>query len=179
MSDWLTQHVNDSQTIQLLITAARGDIDRAKDLISDPNIAYRYELWKSTIENLKPEGYAIATSVNELQKAIDEAQEILAHKHEREMQDLLDDEKQLGIKTGIRSQLEATHKREIRRFRTDELEFGFSIFATIFQEQLRSKPDEGSLQAVNIIKKANRVMKRNTNEKLLLTSLLISLSELN
>ena len=179
MGDWLTRHVNDPDTIQLLISAARGDIDRAKDLISDPNIAYRYELWKSTLENLKPEGYAIATSVNEIQKAIDDAQEILADKHDLEIQDLLDNEKQLGIKTGVRNQLEDTHKREIRRFRTDELEFGLSIFATMFQEQLRTNPDEGSLHAVNIIKKANGVMKRNANEKLLLTSLLISLSELN
>jgi len=163
----------------LLISAARGDINRAKDLISDPNIAYRYELWKSTLENLKPEGYAIATSVNQIQKAIDDAQEILADKHDLEIQDLLDNEKQLGIKTGVRNQLEDTHKREIRRFRTDELEFGLSIFATMFQEQLRTNPDEGSLHAVNIIKKANGVMKRNANEKLLLTSLLISLSELN
>jgi len=179
MGDWLTRHVNDPDTIQLLISAARGDIDRAKDLISDPNIAYRYELWKSTLENLKPEGYAIATSVNQIQKAIDDAQEILADKHDLEIQDLLDNEKQLGIKTGVRNQLEDTHKREIRRFRTDELEFGLSIFATMFQEQLRTNPDEGSLHAVNIIKKANGVMKRNANEKLLLTSLLISLSELN
>ena len=179
MSDWLTPHVNDSQNIQLLTTAARGDIDRAKDLISDPNIAYRYELWKSTLEDLKPDGYAIATSVNEIQKAIDNAQEILAEKHDREIKDLLDNEKQLGIKTGVRSQLEANHKREIRRFRTDELEFGFSIFATMFQEKIRLNPDEGSLRAVNIIKKANGVMKRNANEKLLLTSLLISLSELS
>ena len=179
MGDWLTRHVNDPDTIQLLISAARGDIDRAKDLISDPNIAYRYELWKSTLENLKPEGYAIATSVNEIQKAIDDAQEILADKHDLEIQDLLDNEKQLGIKTGVRNQLEDTHKREIRRFRTDELEFGLSIFATMFQEQLRTNPDEGSLHAVKIIKKANGVMKRNANEKLLLTSLLISLSELN
>ena len=36
-----------------------------------------------------------------------------------------------------------------------------------------------SVGAKNIIKKANGVMKRNANEKLLLTSLLISLSELN
>ena len=179
MGDWLTRHVNDPDTIQLLISAARGDIDRAKDLISDPNIAYRYELWKSTLENLKPEGYAIATSVNQIQKAIDDAQEILADKHDLEIQDLLDNEKQLGIKTGVRNQLEDTHKREIRRFRTDELEFGLSIFATMFQEQLRTNPDEGSLHAVNIIKNANGVMKRNANEKLLLTSLLISLSELN
>ena len=179
MGDWLTRHVNDPDTIQLLISAARGDINRAKDLISDPNIAYRYELWKSTLENLKPEGYAIATSVNQIQKAIDDAQEILADKHDLEIQDLLDNEKQLGIKTGVRNQLEDTHKREIRRFRTDELEFGLSIFATMFQEQLRTNPDEGSLHAVNIIKKANGVMKRNANEKLLLTSLLISLSELN
>ena len=179
MGDWLTRHVNDPDTIQLLISAARGDIDRAKDLISDPNIAYRYELWKSTLENLKPEGYAIATSVNQIQKAIDDAQEILADKHDLEIQDLLDNEKQLGIKTGVRNQLEDTHKREIRRFRTDELEFGLSIFATMFQEQLRTNPDEGSLHAVNIIKKANGVMKRNANEKLLLTSLLIALSELN
>jgi len=179
MNAWLTQHVQDPQTIQLLITAARGDIDRANDLIADPNISYRYELWKRTLENLKPEGYAITASVNEIQKAIDDAQEILAEKHDREIKDLLDDEKQLGIKTGVRSQLEANHKREIRRFRTDELEFGFSIFATMFQEKIRLNPDEGSLRAVNIIKKANGVMKRNANEKLLLTSLLISLSELN
>ena len=179
MNAWLTQHVQDPQTIQLLITAARGDIDRANELIADSNISYRYELWKSTLENLKPEGYAITASVNEIQKAIDDAQEILAEKHDREIKDLLDDEKQLGIKTGVRSQLEANHKREIRRFRTDELEFGFSIFATMFQEKIRLNPDEGSLRAVNIIKKANGAMKRNANEKLLLTSLLISLSELN
>ena len=178
MRNWLTQHINDPQSIQLIITAARGDIDRAKDLISDPNIAHRYELWKRTLKNLNPEGHAIATSVNELQGAIDEAQVILADKHDREIQELLDNEKQLGINSGARSQLEATHKREIRRFRTDELEFGFSVFATMFQEQLRTSADQGSLQAINIIKKANGVMKRNANEKLLLTSLLISLSEL-
>ena len=48
-----------SSNYPTIVTAARGDIDRANDLIADPNISYRYELWKRTLENLKPEGYAI------------------------------------------------------------------------------------------------------------------------
>jgi DNA polymerase-3 subunit delta' len=178
MNEWLEQHVQDADNNQLITVAARGDIDRARNLISDPNIAYRHELWRSTYENLKSEGHAIAASVSGLQKAIDEAQEIITNKHGLEMQELLDNEKQLGIKSGARSQLEAIHKREIRRFRTDELDFGLSIFVTMLLEQLRENPHKENFQGVNIIKKANGAMKRNANEKLLLTSLLISLSEL-
>ncbi len=155
------------------ISSFESDLRKLQDILED--IESDKLSLEQSIEKYK-EGVELS---KKCQKALDDAQEILADKHDLEIQDLLDNEKQLGIKTGIRNQLEDTHKREIRRFRTDELEFGLSIFATMFQEQLRTNPDEGSLHAVNIIKKANGVMKRNANEKLLLTSLLISLSELN
>ena len=179
MERWLQQHVHDSEVIQLITIAARGDIQRAIDLISDPNIGNRYDLWRSTLENLQPQGYAIASAVNELQKEIDQAEVVITNKHDQELEELMNNEKELVVNSGRRSQIEASHKREIRRFRTQEIEFGLSVFSTVFRERLLNVPDKNCMDAIKIIKDANTGLKRNANEKLLLTSLLISLSEMS
>ena len=179
MERWLQQHVHDSEVIQLITIAARGDIQRAIDLISDPNIGNRYDLWRSTLENLQPQGYAIASAVNELQKEIDQAEVVITNKHDQELKELMNNEKELGVNSGRKSQIEASHKREIRRFRTEEIEFGLSVFSTVFRERLLNVPDKNCMDAIKIIKDANTGLKRNANEKLLLTSLLISLSEMS
>ena len=83
----------------------------------------------------------------------------------------------MGIRGSGRKELEAKHKREIRRFRTDELQFGLSIIANLYKEELVEAPNSSNIRAIEKIRSTMVTLGRNPNEKLLLQSLFISLSE--
>tara|TARA_B100001094_G_C17721457_1_gene572185 strand:- start:7 stop:546 length:540 start_codon:yes stop_codon:yes gene_type:complete len=178
MRNWLTDQGLNTEKIELISSASRGDLSRANDLMNDTQVASRYELWRSVPEKLGSEGYKVAIAVEEIQNAIDEAQETITNRHTQETDELADYEKQMGTRGSGRKEMEAKQKREIRRFRTDELHFGLSIITNIYKEELMSAPNASSIQNIENIRKTIAALGRNPNEKLLLQSLFISLSEL-
>ncbi len=178
MRNWLTDQGLNTEKIELISSASRGDLSRANDLMNDTQVASRYELWRSVPEKLGSEGYKVAIAVEEIQNAIDEAQETITNRHTQETDELADHEKQMGTRGSGRKEIEAKQKREIRRFRTDELYFGLSIITNIYKEELMSAPNASSIQNIENIRKTMTALGRNPNEKLLLQSLFISLSEL-
>ena len=178
MRQWLTDQGLNTEKIELISSASRGDLSRANDLMNDTQVAFRYELWRSVPEKLGSEGYKVAIAVEEIQNAIDEAQETITNRHTQETDELIDHEKQMGTRGSGRKEMEAKQKREIRRFRTDELYFGLSIMTNIYKEELMGTPNVSSIQSIENIRKTMAALGRNPNEKLLLQSLFISLSEL-
>jgi len=178
MKAWLLSQGLTNEKTELISLASCGDLRRANDLITDAEVSSRYELWKSIPEKLGPEGYKIVVTVDEIQSAIDHAQEVISARHEEEMGELSEYEKQMGTRGSGRKDLEAKQKREIRRFRTDELQFGLSIISNIYRGELLSTPNTLSIQAIEKIQTATKNLGRNPNEKLLLQSLFISISEL-
>ena len=178
MRQWLTDQGLNTEKIELISSASRGDLSRANDLMNDTQVAFRYELWRSVPEKLGSEGYKVAIAVEEIQNAIDEAQETITNRHTQETDELIDHEKQMGTRGSGRKEMEAKQKREIRRFRTDELYFGLSIMTNIYKEELMGTPNGSSIQSIENIRKTMAALGRNPNEKLLLQSLFISLSEL-
>ncbi|MAT01970.1 MAG: hypothetical protein CL421_02775 [Acidimicrobiaceae bacterium] len=177
MKKWLSNKGLSPDKIELISIAAGGDLERANDLISDTQVASRYELWKEIPNSIGSEGYKIAVVVDEIQKVIDQAQEGITLRHQEESEALGELEKQMGIRGSGRKELEAKHKREIRRFRTDELQFGLSIIANLYKEELVEAPNSSNIRAIEKIRSTMVTLGRNPNEKLLLQSLFISLSE--
>ncbi|MEG3586892.1 MAG: hypothetical protein VX353_06345 [Actinomycetota bacterium] len=178
MQKWLADQGLSTKKIELISVASRGDLSRANDLITDTQVASRYELWRAVPQKLGLEGYKVAIAVEEIQSAIDQAQETISDRHTRETDELSDHEKQMETRGSGRKEMETKHKREIRRFRTDELHFGLSIITNIYKEELIDSPNVSSVQSIENIRKTMAALGRNPNEKLLLQSLFISLSEL-
>ncbi len=177
MQIWLEGHGLDSEKGELIALASSGDLDRARDLMSDSGVLDRYRIWSTIPDRLAPTGHVIATVVEEIQSAIDKAQEATTQRHLQEMEELSEREEQFGIRGSGRNELEAKQKREIRRFRTDELYFGFSVLTNHFRDELVEAPKVGGIEVIKKIHSAKVALARNPNEKLLLQSLLISLSE--
>jgi len=75
--------------------------------------------------------------------------------------------------------LEARHKREERRVRTDELRFGLATLAGAYRDVLAGARDPGpGLAAVEAVTAANEALARNPNVTLLLQGLLVRLGRL-
>jgi DNA polymerase-3 subunit delta' len=77
--------------------------------------------------------------------------------------------------------MEDRHKREVRRYRTDELRSGLAVIAGSYRDVLVAgdHPRPASLaQAVERIHESLEALERNPNEALLLQALLLALPPL-
>ena len=80
-----------------------------------------------------------------------------------------------------RSVIEARHKRELRRHRTDELRSGLAVIAGAYRDALvadTAPHPDSVVDAVHRIHQAIEALDNNPNETLLLQSLLWSLPPL-
>ena len=105
----------------------------------------------------------------------------LAARHASEISDLDVREQHLGTAGSGRAAIEARHKRELRRHRTDELRSGLATVAGTYRDALvagtAAHPDS-VIAAVHRIHAAIESFEHNPNETLLLQSLLWSLPAL-
>jgi DNA polymerase-3 subunit delta' len=94
---------------------------------------------------------------------------------------LLDERiKAYGERGSGKKQLDDRHKRELRRYRTDELRAGLAAMAGTYRDTAVSTATtdvEECAEAVRRIHRAMEMLDRNPNEKLLLESLLWSLPD--
>jgi DNA polymerase-3 subunit delta' len=98
--------------------------------------------------------------------------------HEREIADLDARVAAAGERGSGRKALEERHRREVRRYRTDELRSGLAVMAGVYRDALvqgrASRPDT-AVHAVERIHVALEALDRNPNEALLLQHLLLDL----
>jgi len=164
---------------KLASTAASGDLDRARLLAHDDALVARAELWRSVPGRLDGRGAVVAELVSQLREGMDAAAEPLEAQHEAELEELNARAEALGERGSGRAELVARQKREVRKLRTDELQFGLATLSRHYRDELVGEQDRqarGRLKALlEEIAKANENIIRNPNETLLLQSLLLKL----
>jgi DNA polymerase III subunit delta' len=165
--------------------AARGDLERARLLVADPNLARRRAAFAAVPSRLTGSGNVVAQLADEIGKLADEAAASLEAVHTAEVAALEARVAQLGERGSGRKALEDQHKREVRRYRTDELRSGLATIAAAYRDALVASPDphhesrlDRLVAAVDRIHRAIEALDRNPNETLLLQSLLLDLPSL-
>lgn len=156
-----------------------GRPERARLLAADPSLAARVEAWRTVPERLDGTGHRASTLVDELTSMIEAVENgLLTHRHAAEMAQLAEREAEFGKRGSGRANIEARHRRERRRVRTDELRLGLATLAEHYRSRLPTADRAATrryLAALTAIGAANEALIRNPNEVLLLTSLLVSL----
>ena len=172
---WLVGQGADDAQADTLALAAGGDLRRAEDLLRDPGVGERHRLWGAAPGRLDGTGATVAVVVEELRSAIDAAQAPIDERHGAEAEALAAREEQLGTRGSGRKDLEAQQKREVRRFRSDELRFGLATLARVYRDRLVAEPRRADREALDVIRSASEALLRNPNEALLLQAMFLRL----
>jgi DNA polymerase-3 subunit delta' len=158
--------------------AAAGDLSRARLLAADPRFADRRRAFAELPRVLDGTGATVVAQTSDLLARIEAAAEPLLERQARELEDLEARERQLGTRGSGRAAIEARHKRELRRHRTDELRSGLAAIAGAYRDALvngGADHEESVIAAVHRINATIETFEHNPNETLMLQSLLWSL----
>ena len=189
LADYLSRYVTESggdldeQTLSGVVTAAAGNFERGIDLVEDPGLANRLNWWRQLSPTLDGRGSTIMELVDSYSAVIDQAISVVASRQERDLE-LLDEQIEQGTRAkGDRSTLVATHKREQRKVRTQELRLGLGVLARSYRDEVATavvgSGDDQILVDIEsdlaAVQEASENLVRNPNETLLLQNLLIKL----
>ena len=156
---------------------ADGNLDRALLLASDPQVVAREQAFAAVPRHLDGSGSRVASIVDELLQRIEEATAPLAAQQARELADLEERVAVAGERGSGRRALADRHKRQLRKFRTDELRAGLRAIAATYLEALRAAPggapSEQYLAAVARVHEAAAALSLNANEELALQAMLL------
>lgn len=157
--------------------AASGDLDRARLLATDPELAERRAAWQAVPDRLDGTGATVMVVTGELRALIDRSQAPLDARHAKEAEALAERIERYGQRGSGAAQLVAQQKREVRRERVAELRFGFATLARRYTDELATarRPQE-VLDRLAAIQHASEALIRNPNEALLLEDLLFQLA---
>jgi DNA polymerase-3 subunit delta' len=189
--DWLVARGVDPAHAESVARASGGRLDRALLLVSDAGFVARQDQWRSVPARLDGTGAAAAVASYELLASADEGLAPLREQHAQELAALAEQAEAMGGK-GVqgRKQVEDRHKREERRWRTDDLRFGLAILSGMFRDRLVATTDSGpmgstpgsateshrAVRQVEAIGRASVALGRNANESLLMDALMVELS---
>ncbi len=165
--------------IDLVADAAGGDVQRARLLLEDPDLADRYRSWYSVPSRLDGTGAAVWRLVSEVTGRIDAAQGPLAAHNEEELEAFDAESEHLGQRVGARRELVDRHKRTVKHLRQDELQFGLATLAKPYRERVQAGGDPfGVADSLAAIQDAAEAFERNPIESLLLEALFLELKPL-
>ncbi len=181
LAEWLATQGTAGDHADALIEASGGDVRRLGLLANDENFAARADLWRELPRTIDGSGATAGRLVRELMALIDAASEPLAARQALEIEELDAREEMLGTRGSGRSNVDARHKRELRRLKTDELQFGLRVLAQAYGRALATggwNADGRLVQAIDRLRDANEALIRNPNEQLLLHNLFWNLPTL-
>ncbi|MGD0393063.1 MAG: hypothetical protein ABSC41_10520 [Acidimicrobiales bacterium] len=189
--DWLVARGVDRAHAESVARASGGRLDRALLLVSDAGFVARQDQWRSVPSRLDGTGAVAAETSDELLAVVDEGLVPLREQHSHELATLAEQAELLGAK-GVqgRKQIEDRHKREERRWRTEELRFGLALLAEMFRDRLAAVAESGpaagtpggaaeshrAIRQIEAIDRASEALGRNANESLLMDALMVELS---
>lgn len=166
-------------TAAQVAVAAGGRLDRARLLAGDSGFAARIATWRDVPNRLDGTGAAVVALADELRAAIETVLEPVRAVHQQELAELEERARVYGDRPATK-EVEARHRREERRARTDELRAGLATLAGHYRDRLAAGvtgPEAARcLDAVAAIDAANEALIRNPNEVLWLQALLLRLS---
>lgn len=170
---------------RLAAGSADGNLDRARLLVADRELAERREAFAGAPHRLDGTGSTAFELAEHLLALIESSAAPLAVRHADEVAELERRIEQLGERGSGRKALEDRHRRELRRHRDDELTSGLGAMARTYRDAVVAVERDGSDvpahsvsawgEAVSRIVAAVEALERNPNEPLLLQSLLWSL----
>lgn len=155
-----------------------GDIHRARLLAADPDLLERRRAFGDAPRQLDGTGHRVMTVVDDLTARIAAAAEPLVARQATEVTELNERIERFGERGSGRQALEARHRRELRRHRTDELRAGLAHMAASYRDALVEHPHGHAAQyaaAVTRIHETIELLDRNPNEALQLQALLWTL----
>lgn len=162
--------------------ASAGNVDRARVLATDDGLAGRLAAFDAMPGRIDGSGATACILAAEISALADQAAAFLGPIHDSELRALEARVAVSGERGSGRKSMEERHKREVRRYRTDELRSGLSTMAGAYRDALGSgttaRPD-AAVRAVSRIHQSLEALERNPNEALLLQSLLLELPSLS
>lgn len=158
---------------------AQGDLDRARVLAADPQLAHRRRIFADLPHHLDGTGATVIRLSEEILEMIETAAQPLIERQRAEFAELEVRIETFGERGAGRKALEDRHKRELRRHRTDELRAGLTAMARTYRdlvvEETSTRRPDAMIHAVERLHTAMRHLQRNVNESLLLQALLYDL----
>lgn len=176
--------------------SAGGNLSRARVLVRDPALQQRLDVWRSVPDRLKGTASGATILVAEIASALDAAMQPLETLHVEDIARRTREAKDVGLRSvGNRKEIESQFKREERRFRSEELQFGLSVLSGVYRDRMVAALSESgeqtptgdsrahyrvasSLEALDILLETNQRLFTNIDETLLLTDLMLSLARL-
>lgn len=178
IADRLVSEGVDPESASEAARAAGGNVERARVLAADPQLAARRRAFADVPRRLDGTGATVMTVVDDLLGRIESAAEPLAARHAVEVGEMDERIARYGQRGSGKKHLEERHRRELRRHRTDELLAGLTVVASTYRDALVGgdveRPDAVA-DAVVRLHAAMEALERNPNESLLLQSLFWSL----
>lgn len=178
LEGWIAAQGIAPEQAQVLIEASAGDLRRLQLLNEDPSFAERAALWRELPSTIDGTGATAGRLVRELTAMIASASVPLTARHALELEELDAREEMLGTRGSGRSGVDARHKRELRRLRTEEVQFGLRVLARRYGRALAEGGGSEVVGAVTRLREANATLIRNPNESLLLHNLFWNLPPL-
>jgi DNA polymerase-3 subunit delta' len=149
-------------------------------LAADPDAEARRRAFASVPHRLDGSGATVADLVDELQARVQAALAPLTAAQAAEVAALAAEAEQTGDRRSAARQksMAERHRREVRRYRTDELRAGLAALAGAYRDELASgrfRDPAAAVAAVGRLHVALEALDRNPNETLLLQALLLDL----
>ena len=161
----------------VVVQFAANNAYRERLLANDPQFAQRQAAFANIPYKLDGSGATVALIVDEIFELIEQATAPLVSEQKRELEELEARVSLTGERGSGRKALQDRHKRQLRKFNTDELRIGLSTIAGTYHSLIVSEtqyPDEPKFHdAIHRIHKAMGSLGLNVNEELLLQSLFL------
>ncbi len=162
----------------LAAKASSGRLDRARLLLGDEGLAARLARWHSVPASLNGTGARAAELAASLLSSANEPVEALEARQAAQLAALVEEAKS-GGERGLpgRAEIEAQHRRERRRARTDEIRAGLATLAGVYRARLggEAATARAAITALAAIEEASARLFLNVDESLLLEWLLLQL----
>lgn len=167
--------------------SAGGSLRRARLLAGDSALVERRASWRAATGRLDGTGHTACAVADELLEGIESVLEPLNEAHGAEIEAFEEMAERSGIaRKGDRTKLEARHKREARRLRTDELRAGLAALVASYRDSATGADDldsprrgpapiERFTTAAEQVQKLTDSLQFNPNEPLALRALMLAL----
>ena len=161
----------------VVVQFVANNVYRERHLANDPHFAHRQEAFAQIPYKLDGSGATVAQVVDEIFELIEQATAPLIAEQKKELEDLEARVSLTGERGSGRKALQDRHKRQLRKFNTDELRSGLSTIAGTYHALIVSETqylDESKYHdAIHRIHKSMGSLGLNVNEELLLQSLFL------